>query len=167
MLALNQVKDSLNSSIIFRWTFDVTSDKFSKKLCEECKDYNSSNFYTLIATKLSKEKTSVIDESMIADAEAKIITQNNNSITEIQIKFKTEHSKTWADITKNNIGKSIAVMIDDRVYAYPVVQTEINSGNVSITGDFSLNEAKKIAAILKYGKIPLVPYVVKTEMLIK
>lgn len=167
MLSCKEIKDSLNPSIAFRWTFDAASEKFSKKLCEECKDYNSIVFYTLIAVKSSRDKANVMDGSMVADAEAKLLTENNNNITEIQIRFKKEGSKAWAEVTKDNIGKSLALMIDGRVYAYPVVQTEISSGNVSVTGDFSLNEAKKVAAILKYGEMPVAPVIVKTEVIIK
>jgi len=167
MLSLKEVKDSIDPSVAFRWTIDATSGEFSKKLCEDCKDYNSTVFYTLIAVKSSKGKANVMDGTMIKDAEAKVQTQNNNQYTEIQIRFKNDFSKTWTDITKNNIGKSLAVMIDSRVYAYPVVQTEISSGNVSITGDFSLNEARKIAAILKYGEMPVAPVIIKTEVITK
>jgi len=167
MLSFKEVIDSLNPSIAFRWTFDAASEKFSKKLCEECEDYNSTVFYTLIAVKSSKDKANVMEGSMVADAEAKVQTENNSNITEVQIRFKKEGSKTWAEVTKSNVGKSLAVMIDNRVYAYPVVQTEISSGNVSITGDFSLNEAKNIAAILKYGEMPVEPAIVKTEVIIK
>ena len=53
-----------------------------------------------------------------------------------------------------NIGKSIAIVLDGFVYSYPTVQSEISGGRSSISGDFSVNEAKDLANILKSGKLP-------------
>jgi SecD/SecF fusion protein len=65
-----------------------------------------------------------------------------------------EGAKQWKRLTAENIGKSIAIVLDGFVYSYPTVQSEISGGRSSISGDFSVNEAKDLANILKSGKLP-------------
>jgi SecD/SecF fusion protein len=60
----------------------------------------------------------------------------------------------WKRMTGENIGKSIAIVLDDYVYSFPTVQGEIAGGSSSITGNFEINEAKDLANILKAGKLP-------------
>ncbi|WP_448528720.1 protein translocase subunit SecDF [Raineya sp.] len=70
-------------------------------------------------------------------------------------------AQEWARITKENIGKQIAIVLDRGVYSAPVVQTEITGGNSSITGNFTLEEAQDLATILKSGKLPIPTEVVE------
>ncbi|GAB4489385.1 MAG: protein translocase subunit SecDF [Raineya sp.] len=70
-------------------------------------------------------------------------------------------AQEWARITKENIGKQIAIVLDDGVYSAPVVQNEITGGNSSITGNFTLEEAQDLATILKSGKLPIPTEVVE------
>lgn len=73
---------------------------------------------------------------------------------EIEMSMNAEGAKTWARLTKANIGKSIAIVLDGFVYSYPTVQTEIRGGQSSITGNFTPEEAKDLATILNSGKMP-------------
>jgi SecD/SecF fusion protein len=66
---------------------------------------------------------------------------------EIEMSMNAEGAKTWARLTKANIGKSIAIVLDGFVYSYPTVQTEIRGGQSSITGNFTPEEAKDLATI--------------------
>lgn len=70
-------------------------------------------------------------------------------------------AQEWARITKENIGKQIAIVLDRGVYSAPVVQSEISGGNSSITGNFTLEEAQDLATILKSGKLPIPTEVVE------
>lgn len=70
-------------------------------------------------------------------------------------------AQEWARITKENIGKQIAIVLDNGVYSAPVVQSEITGGNSSITGSFTLEEAQDLATILKSGKLPIPTEVVE------
>ena len=70
-------------------------------------------------------------------------------------------AQEWAKITKENIGKQIAIVLDNGVYSAPVVQNEITGGNSSITGNFTLEEAQDLATILKSGKLPIPTEVVE------
>ncbi|MGI8893727.1 MAG: protein translocase subunit SecDF [Bacteroidia bacterium] len=77
-----------------------------------------------------------------------------SSSNEISMSMNQEGAKTWRRLTSENISKSIAIVLDNHVYSYPTVQNEISGGNSSITGQFSIQEAKDLANILKAGKLP-------------
>ncbi|MDX1903609.1 MAG: protein translocase subunit SecDF [Thermonemataceae bacterium] len=70
-------------------------------------------------------------------------------------------AQDWAKITKENIGKQVAIVLDRGVYSAPVVQGEITGGNSSISGNFTLEEAQDLATILKSGKLPIPTEVVE------
>jgi SecD/SecF fusion protein len=60
--------------------------------------------------------------------------------------------------------KSVAIVLDDYVYSFPTVQAEISGGRSSITGNFSINEAKDLANILKAGKLPARARIVQEDV---
>ncbi len=72
----------------------------------------------------------------------------------VDFSMNAEGAKIWQRMTRDNIGRCIAVVLDDYVRSYPRVQNEIPGGNTEITGDFSLEEAEDLANILKSGKMP-------------
>ena len=73
---------------------------------------------------------------------------------EIRMQMNAEGAKEWKRMTGANVEKAIAIVLDDLVYSYPTVQGEIAGGNSNITGNFTINEAKDLANILKAGKLP-------------
>lgn len=72
----------------------------------------------------------------------------------VDFSMNGEGAKIWQRMTRDNIGRCIAVVLDDYVRSYPRVQNEIAGGNTEITGDFTLEEAEDLANILKSGKMP-------------
>ncbi len=99
-------------------------------------------------TSLPKAK---LDGSVITDARQDF---GNNSGNEISMTMNAEGAQAWKNITRDNIGKCVAIVLDDQVYSAPRVNDEIAGGRSSITGDFTLEEAKDLANILKSGKLP-------------
>ena len=73
-------------------------------------------------------------------------------------------AKEWARITKDNIQKQIAIVLDNLVYSFPTVQNEITGGNSQITGNFTVAEAKDLATILKSGKLPAPAKIIEEEI---
>ncbi len=73
---------------------------------------------------------------------------------QVSMNMNTEGSKVWARMTRENIGKCIAIVLDDYVRSAPRVGVEIKGGSSEITGDFTIDEAKDLANILKSGKLP-------------
>ncbi|HLM84200.1 MAG TPA: protein translocase subunit SecD [Candidatus Bathyarchaeia archaeon] len=74
---------------------------------------------------------------------------------EVGIEFDSEGTKMFADLTKANIGKQIAIFLDGQVISAPTVQTQITDGKAVITGNFSLDEAKQLARRLNEGALPM------------
>lgn len=74
---------------------------------------------------------------------------------EVGIEFDSEGAKMFADLTKQNIGKQIAIFLDGQVISAPTVQTQITDGKAVITGNFTLDEAKKLAQRLNEGALPM------------
>jgi len=72
----------------------------------------------------------------------------------VDMTMNAEGSKTWARMTRENINRCIAVVLDGYVRSYPRVINEITGGNTEITGDFTIDEATDLSNILKSGKMP-------------
>ncbi len=74
---------------------------------------------------------------------------------QISIRFDEEGTKLFAELTKNNLSKTIAILLDGEILSAPTVQSEITNGEAVITGKFTLQEAKKLAQNLNTGALPL------------
>lgn len=72
----------------------------------------------------------------------------------VGVSMNSDGAKTWKLVTKENVGKSIAIVLDNFVYSAPTVQGEIAGGRTSITGKFTVEEATDLANVLKAGKLP-------------
>lgn len=72
----------------------------------------------------------------------------------ISMTMTAEAAQTWKRLTHDNIGKSIAIVLDNSVYSFPTVQGEIGGGTSQITGNFTIQEADDLVNILKAGKLP-------------
>jgi len=74
---------------------------------------------------------------------------------EVSLTMNVEGSKDWASITENNINKHVAIVLDNYVYSFPVVQGRIPNGQSSIAGNFTVEEAQDLANVLKAGQLPV------------
>ncbi len=92
-----------------------------------------------------------IDNSALEKVEA-----NNSSWGyEVQLTFKPEFHQVWARMTANNVGRSLALVIDGQVYSYPRVNSEITGGRSTISANFDESQANILAAVLNYGILPV------------
>ncbi len=73
-------------------------------------------------------------------------------------------SRIWKEMTGRNVGRSVAVVLDDKVYSCPRVQGEIPSGNTEISGNFTVEQASDLANILKSGKLPAPAHIVAEQV---
>lgn len=106
-------------------------------------------FILIAAKKQHREK--LITSEMISEAKA----EEQNGMNEILITFKQDVHLKWKRITQENIGHSLLMVFDNFVISYPTVQSEIEGGKSSISGNFNIEEARAIAALLKHGVLPL------------
>jgi SecD/SecF fusion protein len=71
----------------------------------------------------------------------------------VNMKMNDRGAKDWATITRNNLGRSIAIVLDEHVYSFPNVNSEITGGSSQITGNFTPEEANDLSNVLKSGKM--------------
>lgn len=122
-----------------------------------CWTYKSSQMFKdnrleLIAIKIdSRDGRAPLDGGAVRDARQDFGQLNN--APEINMQMNEEGATKWARLTKENIKRNVAIVLDDLVYSFPTVQNEITGGNSSITGNFTINEAKDLANILTAGKL--------------
>lgn len=105
----------------------------------------------LIALKSSRDGTAAMGGDVVIDARQDF---GQNNANEISMTMNSEGAQVWKNLTASNIGNSIAIVLDGYVYSFPTVNSEIPNGRSSISGDFTLEEAKDLANILKAGKLP-------------
>lgn len=74
---------------------------------------------------------------------------------QVGLSFSSEGAKLFADITKRNVGKPVGIFIDNAILSAPVVQQEILDGNAVITGNFSVDESKKLSIAINSGALPV------------
>ncbi|MBI5219041.1 MAG: protein translocase subunit SecDF [Bacteroidia bacterium] len=119
-------------------------------------------FFELIAIKVPKGDKAPLSGDVVTNARPEFGT--TQSAAEVAMSMNGEGAHIWAMLTKQNIGKCIAIVLDNYVYSYPVVQSEITGGRSSITGNFTINEAKDLANVLKSGKLPAPARIVQEEV---
>lgn len=151
MLAMEQVKNLFPRNVRFLW--GVKSPKWDK----------SESLYELIAIKVtSRDGKAPLDGGIITDAREQF--SDMKSTAEVSMSMNSEGAKIWKRMTSENIGRSIAVVLDNYVYSFPTVQSEIGGGQSQITGDFSINEAKDLANVLKSGKLPAPARIIQEQL---
>ena len=82
----------------------------------------------------------------------------------VSMSMNTDGARRWAQLTKQNIGRSIAIVLDNYVYSAPNVSTEITGGNSIITGNFSPEQSKDLANVLKSGKMQAPAHIVQEDI---
>lgn len=106
----------------------------------------------LVALKASRDNKAALGGEVIVDARQDY---DQNGRIEVTIQMNSEGAKSWKRLTGENIGRQIAIVLDDYVYSFPVVNDEIPSGRSSISGgEMTIEEAQDLANILKAGKLP-------------
>jgi SecD/SecF fusion protein len=105
-------------------------------------------FFTIFPVKRTPELTG----GVVVDARANVSPEDNRPI--VNMEMNSEGSREWARITGANIGKRIAISLDNSVFSAPVVQNKITGGRSQITGMANPNEARLLEIVLKAGALP-------------
>ena len=128
------------------------------------KGMGADNIFELVAIKASsRDGKAPLDGSSVTDARVSYNSQNGGNPT-VSMSMNAEGANTWARLTKDNIGKQIAIVLDGTVYSYPVVNTEITGGNSEISGNFDIEEATDLTNVLKSGKLPAPATIVQEQV---
>ena len=118
--------------------------------------------YQLIALKAQRDGRSSLEGDVITDARADF--SQTSAYANVSMSMNAEGAKAWQRITKENIGKSIAIVLDGFVYSFPAVQNEISGGSSQITGNFTVEEAKDLANTLNSGKMPAPARIIQEDV---
>ena len=121
------------------------------------------NIFELVAIKAtSRDGKAPLDGGVVTDARVQY--GNTGGSPEVSMSMNAEGANTWARMTKDNIGKQIAIVLDGMVYSYPTVNGEISGGSSQITGNFTLEEAEDLANVLKSGKLPAPATIIQEQV---
>ncbi|MGB0838793.1 MAG: protein translocase subunit SecDF [Chitinophagales bacterium] len=107
--------------------------------------------YAMRSSGRGGEMTPSLDGGVITDASQDI---DINQKVIVNMRMNSEGASDWAKITRDNLQKSVAIVLDDVVYTAPTIQSEIRGGSSQITGNFTIAEAQNLANIIKSGKLP-------------
>ena len=153
--------DQMLASAAAKKIFDSRTVKFLWSAKPD--EHFGGDIYVLYAIKITtRDASALLDGGCISDARQDFSNVGGN---EISMTMNTEGAREWKRITGENVGNCIAIVLDDHVYSAPRVNGEIAGGRSSITGDFTLEEAKDLANILKSGKLPA-PAVIVQEAVV-
>ena len=82
----------------------------------------------------------------------------------VSMQMNSDGARRWSQITKQNIGRAVAIVLDDAVYSAPRILTQIDGGNSQITGSFTIEDTKDLANTLNSGKMPAPTRIVQEEV---
>ncbi len=137
-LSIPRVRQLFPADLRFAWHFQPMGEE--------------TEFLYLYALKATRNGQAAMDGKYVTDA--RTATDPYTGSFEVSMNMNAEGAKRWANLTRENVGKSIAIVLDEVVYSAPNVNEEIKGGSSSISGNFTQNEATDLANILKSGKMP-------------
>ena len=124
---------------------------------------NSKNIFELHALKVTNANgRAPLEGDVITDAKDEFDQQFGRPIVTMQM--NNDGARRWAALTKANVGKAVAIVLDGVVYSAPNVMTEITGGNSQISGNFTIEDTKDLANTLKSGRMPAPARIVQEEV---
>ena len=111
----------------------------------------------------------ITEPSGRAPLEGDVITNGKDDFDQmghpcVSMQMNSDGARRWSQITKMNIGKAVAIVLDDAVYSAPRILTQIDGGNSQITGNFTIEDTKDLANTLNSGKMPAPTRIVQEEV---
>ncbi len=137
-LAIPQIRQLFPSDLIFAWHFQSEGDNVK--------------FVRLHSLKATRNNQPVMEGKYVTDA--RVGTDPYTGEFNVSMNMNSEGAKKWANVTRENVNQSIAIVLDGLIYSAPNVSEEIKGGSSSISGQFSQADADDLANILKSGKMP-------------
>ena len=146
---MNKVKGMFPRNCQFAWTMKPPSKESPEVL--ELMALRSTN----------RENTAALFGDVIVEARQDF---DQNGRVEVTMGMNNDGAKVWRNLTRDNVGKQVAIVLDGYVYSAPNVNDEIPNGRSSISGDYSVEEAQDLANVLKAGKLPAPARIVQEEI---
>ena len=125
-------------------------------------DGANANIYELYAIKVTERNgRAPLEGDVVTDAKDEF---DQNGRPCVSMRMNVDGARRWAALTKANQKRAIAIVLDDNVYSAPTVQNEITGGNSQITGNFTAEDTRDLANVLKSGKMPAPAKIVSEEI---
>jgi SecD/SecF fusion protein len=148
-LALKQVRALFPRDVKFLW--QVKATKYDA----------TGTTFELHAIKISsRDGRAPLTGDVVVNARSDF-NQKQSTAAEVSMSMNGEGTKIWARMTRDNVGRCIAIVLDNAVYSAPRVNSEIDGGSSQITGDFTKEEADDLANVLESGKLPAPAHIVQ------
>jgi len=154
LLARNEIRSLFPNNMKYLW--GVKPEKTTDTKVKE-----QDAVLTLYFVKKGRDNQAPLEGSVITDARQDF---DERGQPEVTMSMNSEGARLWKRLTAANIGRRIAIALDNYVYSAPNVRNEIPNGNSSISGSFNIDEAKDLANILKAGKLPVPTRIVEEEV---
>ena len=149
-LAMPEIKADLPKDLRLKW--GVSPSEFDKK----------GQTFELYAIKSTERNGKApLEGDVVTDAKDEF---DQYSKPAVSMTMNSDGARRWAQLTKQNIGRSIAIVLDNYVYSAPNVNSEITDGRSQITGHFTPEQAKDLANVLKSGKMPAPAHIVQEDI---
>ena len=149
-LAMPEIKAELPKDLRLKW--GVSPSEFDKK----------GQTFELYAIKSTERNGKApLEGDVVTDAKDEF---DQYSKPAVSMAMNSDGARRWAQLTKQNIGRSIAIVLDNYVYSAPNVNSEITGGRSQITGHFTPEQAKDLANVLKSGKMPAPAHIVQEDI---
>ena len=149
-LAMPEIKADLPKDLRLKW--GVSPSEFDKK----------GQTFELYAIKSTERNGKApLEGDVVTDAKDEF---DQYSKPAVSMTMNSDGARRWVQLTKQNIGRSIAIVLDNYVYSAPNVNSEITGGRSQITGHFTPEQAKDLANVLKSGKMPAPAHIVQEDI---
>jgi SecD/SecF fusion protein len=136
IMRLPQVREIFPTNMRFIW---------------DVKTQRGTDYVGMYPVKKGRDGRPALEGDVIVDARQDF---GQNGQPEVVMQMSPSGARKWKQVTGANVGRQIAIVLDEQVYSAPNVMAEIAGGNSSISGSFTIEEAKDLSAILKAGKLP-------------
>lgn len=152
MLNSREARTNFPADLKFLWAADPNKDESG----------NATNEYHLFSIRTERGGQAPLEGDRVANAMETSDPRTNETV--VSMSMNQEGARDWARLTKKNLKRSVAIVLDDEVCSAPVVQSEMTDGNAQISGGFSVQEAQDLANILKIGKLPAKTLIIQEDV---
>ena len=150
LLATPEAKEILPSDLQLKWGVKGIGEG------------EGSDWYELYAIRVTERNgRAPLEGDVITDAKDEF---DENGRPCVSMQMNVDGARRWAALTKANLNRSVAIVLDNNVYSAPNVETEITGGNSKITGNFTTEDTRDLANVLKSGKMPAPTKIVSEEI---
>ena len=150
LLATPEAQDILPSDVQLKWGVKGMGEG------------ESSDWYELYAIRVTERNgRAPLEGDVITDAKDEF---DQNGRPCVSMQMNVDGARRWAALTKANLHRSVAIVLDNNVYSAPTVRSEITGGNSQITGNFTAEDTRDLANVLKSGKMPAPAKIVSEEI---